>query len=56
MLEVNMQSHALQCSKYQDLRVDMVLEKDGDMIRYFRKVLKRRSGDEARKPAQQDLH
>ena len=42
MLEVDLQSHVLQCREYEDLRVDMDMEKDGDIIRYFRKVLKRR--------------
>jgi hypothetical protein len=32
----------LQCIEYEDLRGDMDLEKDKDMIKYFRQVPKRR--------------
>ena len=42
MLEVDTQSHVLQCMEYKDLRGDMDLEKDEDMVKYFREVLKRR--------------
>ena len=42
MLEVDTQSHVLQCMEYEDLRGDMDLEKDEDMVKYFREVLKRR--------------
>ena len=40
--EVDTQSHVLQCMEYEDLREDMDMKKDDDMIKYFRKVLKRR--------------
>ena len=42
MLEVDTQSHVLQCIEYEDLRRDKNLEKDEDMIKYFRQVIKRR--------------
>ena len=42
MLEVDTQSHVFQCMEYEDLRGDMDLEKDEDMVKYFREVLKRR--------------
>ena len=42
MLEVDTQSHVLHCIEYEDLRGDMDLEKDEDMVKYFREVLKRR--------------
>ena len=35
MLEVDMQSHVLQCMEYEDQRGDMDLKKDEDMIKYF---------------------
>ena len=56
--EVDTQSHVLQCMEYEDLREDMDMKKDDDMIKYFRKVLNRRMKEqgEAREPAQQDLH
>ena len=42
MLEVDTQSLVLQCIEYEDLRGDKDLEKDEDMIKYFRQVIKRR--------------
>ena len=42
MLEVDTQSHVLHCIEYEDLRGDMDMEKDEDMVKYFREVLKRR--------------
>ena len=42
MLEVDTQSHVSQCIEYKDLSGDMDLEKDEDMVKYFREVLNRR--------------
>jgi hypothetical protein len=39
---VESQPHVLQCAVYEDLREGLDLEKDRDMISYFREVLKRR--------------
>ena len=36
MLELDTQSNVLQCIEYEDLRGDKDLEKDEDMIKYFR--------------------
>ena len=40
--DIDTQSHVLVCNTYSDLRVDMDLSDEDDMIGYFRKVLKRR--------------
>ena len=40
--DVESQSHVLQCTAYEDLREGRDLDKDRDMIAYFREVLKRR--------------
>ena len=41
LLEVDTQSHVLQCTEYGDLRVDKDLKKDEDM-KYFSQLIKRR--------------
>ena len=40
--DIDTQSHVLVCNTYSDLRVNMDLSDEDDMIGYFRKVLKRR--------------
>jgi hypothetical protein len=45
MLLVDTQSHVLHCTEYKDLRGDMDLEKDEDMVKYFREGFKRKMKD-----------
>ena len=39
-LEIETQSHVLECSEYRELRNDKKLEEMGEIVTYFQKVLK----------------
>ena len=47
-IEIETQSHVLECSEYRELRGDKKLEEMGEIVTYFQKVLKIRL-EESRK-------
>jgi hypothetical protein len=44
--EVDYQAHSMECPAYDDLREGLDMEKDQDLVTYFRKVMDRRSEEE----------
>ena len=42
-LEVDYQAHSMECPSYDDLREGLDMDKDQDLVTFFRKVMDRRS-------------
>jgi hypothetical protein len=45
-LEVDYQAHSMECPSYDDLREGLDMDKDQDLVSFFRKVMDRRSEEE----------
>jgi hypothetical protein len=45
-MEVDYQSHSMECPAYNDLRVGLDMKKDQDLVAFFRMVMERRSEEE----------
>ena len=45
-MEVDYQSHSMECPAYNDLRVGLDMKKDQDLVAFFRMVMERRSEKE----------
>ena len=45
-LEVDYQAHSMECPSYDDLREGLDMDKDQDLVTFFRKVMDRRSEEE----------
>ena len=45
-LEVDYQAHSMTCPAYDDLREGLDMEKDQDLVSYFRMIMKRRSEED----------